>query len=211
MLENVRGLLDAVFDDYRKNIVESLHKLGYVAEWRLLHASDYGVPQLRPRVVFVALKKDAAAHFNWPEAYSQRPPTVGDALVDLMRADGWHGAEQWRQQACEIAPTLVGGSKKHGGPDLGPTRAKKAWAALGVDGMGIANSAPEPDFVGMPRLTVRMAARIQGFPDHWQFSGKKTAAYRQIGNAFPPPVACAVGEKIRIALNAAAKPKLKRA
>ena len=131
--------------------------------------------------------------------------------MDLMQADGWHGAEQWRKHACEIAPTLVGGSKKHGGPDLGPTRAKKAWAAIGVDGMGIANEAPQPDFIGMPRLTVRMAARIQGFPDHWQFSGKKTAAYRQIGNAFPPPVACAVGEQIRLALNAAAKPKLKRA
>ena len=211
MLENVRGLLDAVFDDYRENIVKSLQKLGYTAEWRLLHASDFGVPQLRPRVVFVALKKDAAAYFNWPEAHAQRPPTVGDALVDLMQADGWRGAEQWQKQACEIAPTLVGGSKKHGGPDLGPTRAKKAWAALGVDGMGIANAAPDPDFIGMPRLTVRMAARIQGFPDHWQFSGKKTAAYRQIGNAFPPPVAFAVGEKIRSALNAAAKPKLKRA
>lgn len=56
-----------------------------------------------------------------------------------------------------------------------------------------------------------MTARIQGFPDHWQFSGKKTPAYRQIGNAFPPPVAHAVGKQIQLALNAAAKPKLKRA
>jgi DNA (cytosine-5)-methyltransferase 1 len=77
--------------------------------------------------------------------------------------------------------------------------------------MGIADAPPEKDFIGMPRLTVRMAARIQGFPDHWQFSGKKTAAYRQIGNAFPPPVAHAVGAQILAALNAAAKPKLKRA
>ena len=128
-----------------------------------------------------------------------------------MAANGWQGAKQWRERASDIAPTLVGGSKKHGGPDLGPTRAKKAWASIGVDGMGIANDAPEKDFVGMPRLTVRMAARIQGFPDHWQISGKKTSAYRQIGNAFPPPVACAVGTQIQKALNAAAKPKLKRA
>ncbi len=105
----------------------------------------------------------------------------------------------------------MGGSKKHGGPDLGPTRAKKAWAAIGVDGMGIANEVPSQDFVGMPRLTVRMAARIQGFPDSGLFSGKKTAAYRQIGNAFPPPVACAVGSQILAALNSAAKPKLMRA
>ena len=105
------------------------------------------------------------------------------------------------ESACKRhAPTLVGGSKKHGGPDLGPTRAKKAWATLGVDGMGIWDEAPERDFVGMPRLTTRMAARIQGFPDEWEFFGKKTAAYRQIGNAFPPPVAAAVGRQIRAAL-----------
>jgi DNA (cytosine-5)-methyltransferase 1 len=77
--------------------------------------------------------------------------------------------------------------------------------------MGIANEVPEQDFFGMPRLTVRMAARIQGFPDSWLFSGKKTAAYRQIGNAFLPPVACAVGTQIIAALNSAAKPNLMRA
>lgn len=211
MLENVRGLLDTVFDEYRAKIIGDLKKLGYIAEWRLLNASDFGVPQLRPRVVFVALKKDKAQYFNWPTARITNPPTVGEALFDLMAADGWRGAKKWRDIACDIAPTLVGGSKKHGGPDLGPTRAKKAWASLGVDGMGIADANPEKDFVGMPRLTVRMAARIQGFPDNWLFSGRKTAAYRQIGNAFPPPVACAVGTQISAALCAAAKPKLKRA
>lgn len=211
MLENVRGLLDSVFDEYRAKIISDLKKLGYVAEWRLLNASDFGVPQLRPRVVFVALKSNAAQYFNWPTSAPFAAPTVGDALFDLMSEKSWAGAEQWRDRAGDIAPTLVGGSKKHGGPDLGPTRAKKAWASIGVDGMGIADAAPEKDFVGMPRLTTRMAARIQGFPDYWQFSGKKTAAYRQIGNAFPPPVAYVVGEQIQAALNEAAKPKLKRA
>jgi DNA (cytosine-5)-methyltransferase 1 len=211
MLENVRGILDSVFDEYRAQLVSNLKKLGYVAEWRLLNASEFGVPQLRPRVVFVALKQRAVEHFKWPTALDVPPPTVGEALFDLMSVNGWRGAPQWRERACDIAPTLVGGSKKHGGPDLGPTRAKKAWASIGVDGMGIANEPPEQDFVGMPRLTVRMTARIQGFPDDWQFSGKKTSSYRQIGNAFPPPVARAVGTQIVAALNAAAKPMLKRA
>ena len=53
---------------------------------------------------------------------------------------------------------------------------------------------------GLPRLTLRMTARLQAFPDTWTFAGGKTAAYRQIGNALPPPVARAVGEAILAAL-----------
>jgi DNA (cytosine-5)-methyltransferase 1 len=211
MLENVRGLLDTVFADYRGKIIADLKKLGYIAEWRLLNASDFGVPQLRPRVVFVALKSGISDYFTWPMPYKNPPPTVGAALFDLMTENGWLAADSWREEANDIAPTLVGGSKKHGGPDLGPTRAKKAWAALGVDGMGIADEAPVKEFIGKPRLTIRMTARLQGFPDDWQISGKKTSAYRQIGNAFPPPVACAVGTQIVAALNASAKLRLKRA
>lgn len=204
MLENVRGLLDAVFDDYRKDILDDLRKLGYEAEWRLLNASDFGVPQLRPRVIFVAIRKDLAGGFEWPQSLGIRPPTVGEALYDLMAERGWRIAHRWKEWANDIAPTLVGGSKKHGGPDLGPTRAKRAWATLGVDGHGLADDAPDPEFIGLPRLTTRMAARIQGFPDEWQFSGRKTSAYRQIGNAFPPPVAEAVGRQILQCLNASA-------
>jgi DNA (cytosine-5)-methyltransferase 1 len=205
MLENVRGMLDAIFEDYRKHIKNQLAALGYNTEWRLHNASDYGVSQLRPRVVFVALKREIAHHFSWPAPSQVSPPTVGELLFDLMSEHGWKGALQWRERADDIAPTLVGGSKKHGGPDLGPTRAKKAWAALGVDGHGLADNPPEKDFVGMPRLTVRMTARIQGFPDSWRFAGKKTIAYRQIGNAFPPPVAQAVGASILAALEASSK------
>lgn len=213
MLENVRGLLDPRFAEYRDNVLEVLKKLGYEAHWQLLHASHFGVPQLRPRSILVGLKRDIARHFSWPEAGLIPTPTVGDVLFDLMAANGWKGASDWRVQAQAIAPTLVGGSKKHGGPDLGPTRAKKAWATLGVDGHGLANDAPDAAFVGSPRLTVRMAARIQGFPDTWELVGKKTSAYRQVGNAFPPPVAKAVGIQIAQAINkssAAKVAKIKR-
>lgn len=202
MLENVRGLLDAVFTDYRDKVEKQLKKLGYVPSWRLLNACDFGVSQLRPRVVFVGIQKEFAEHFIWPEPQTIPVATVGELLHDLMRENKWRGADKWRKQANAIAPTLVGGSKKHGGPDLGPTRSKQAWATLGVDGHGLWDDAPPRDFVGMPRLTTRMAARIQGFPDEWQFFGKKTAAYRQIGNAFPPAVAHAVAAKINIAITA---------
>jgi DNA (cytosine-5)-methyltransferase 1 len=196
MIENVRGILDAVFEDYRHYISGEIASLGYWTDWRLLNACDYGVPQLRPRVVFVAIRKDIKTASPWPAPSLLPSPTVADTLTDLLAEKGWGMVKEWSRRANQVAPTIVGGSKKHGGPDLGPTRAKKAWAALGVDGMGIANEAPAPDFVGMPRLTVRMVARIQGFPDSWKFVGSKTAAYRQVGNAFPPPVAAAVGSGI---------------
>ncbi len=210
MLENVRGLLDPVFADYRTGILSTLDKLGYSAEWKLLHASDFGVPQLRPRSILVALKKSMTHEFQWPEPGRVLPPHVGDVLYDLMGADGWAGVDEWRNNASAIAPTLVGGSKKHGGPDLGPTRARKAWAELGVDGRGLADAPPQPGFVGMPRLTIRMTARIQGFPDDWEFAGRKTSAYRQVGNAFPAPVARAVGERIAAAIEATARRSVRR-
>jgi DNA (cytosine-5)-methyltransferase 1 len=202
MLENVRGLLDAVFDDYRNKVEKQLKKMGYTPGWKLLNASDFGVSQLRPRVVFVGIRKELAEKFSWPESMKIEPPTVGELLHDLMEVNRWIGADRWKAQANSIAPTLVGGSKKHGGPDLGPTRAKRAWATIGVDGMGLWDEAPSREFVGMPRLTTRMTARVQGFPDDWQFHGRKTAAYRQIGNAFPPPVAAAVAGRIYAALSA---------
>lgn len=202
MIENVRGFLEAAFEDYREGLRSKLFNMGYMTGWRLLNASDFGVPQLRPRVIIVALRKDLWDRFDWPQVATQNPHTVGESLLSLMGARGWPGAKAWAQHADDIAPTLVGGSKKHGGPDLGPTRAKRAWASLGVDGMGIANDAPgSHDSISLkPRLTVPMVAKIQGFPDDWRIAGRKTAAYRQIGNAFPPPVARAVAVKVMEAL-----------
>ncbi|MEQ9195575.1 MAG: DNA cytosine methyltransferase [Parvibaculum sp.] len=206
MIENVRGFLDPVFSDYREGLKAELKKLGYKTVWHLLNASTFGVPQLRPRVVIVAIEDDKSDLFDWENLPTRAPKTVGETLVDLMSANGWRGAKTWAARANEIAPTIVGGSKKHGGPDLGPTRAKKAWATLGVNGMTIAEEAPESNFAGMPRLTVPMVARLQGFPDNWHFTGRKTAAYRQVGNAFPPPVAQVVAENIGIALQRNSRP-----
>jgi DNA (cytosine-5)-methyltransferase 1 len=205
LLENVRGLSLPRFAAYRQHVLDRLTQLGYVADWRLLHASDFGVPQLRPRFVLVAMRPDDFVYFAWPEP-EDRPQTVGETLFGLMAADGWRGAEGWAKRASDIAPTIVGGSKKHGGPDLGPTRAKRAWREMGVDALGIADAPPSrrDPVTHLPKLTCEMVARLQGWDDvvyKWTFTGRKTANYRQIGNAFPPPVAHAVGEQIRRALD----------
>ena len=200
MLENVRGLIQPRFKAYRDNLDRMFEEMGYRSTWKLLQASDFGVPQLRPRVVCVALRTRLFARFSWenvkPIASNDSTPTVGVALRDLMAADGWTGVEEWITRANKIAPTLVGGSKKHGGPDLGPTRAKRAWAEMGVNAHGLADAPPSNHHHGAPKLTVQMAAVLQGFPPAWKFVGGKTGAYRQVGNAFPPPVAAAVARAI---------------
>lgn len=202
LLENVPGFASDRFLEYRRRLFDNFSKFGYEIQGHVLNACWFGVPQLRPRFVMVAFRGAFPESFVWPEPYEAKPLTVGDTLIDLMSSRQWEGAEKWRRKACGIAPTLVGGSKKHGGPDLGPTRARKRWEAFGVDGLGLADEPPgrEHPTHFTPRLTVRMTARLQGFSDEWHFSGGKTAAYRQVGNAFPPPVAQAVGEAIHFAL-----------
>ena len=211
LLENVRGLSLPRFAAYRQHVLDRLAELGYAADWRLLHAADYGVPQLRPRFVLVAMRPEDFAYFSWPEP-AGRPPTVGETLHDLMAARGWPGASVWAARANDIAPTIVGGSKKHGGADLGPTRAKRAWREMGVDALGVADAAPSADdpVTLLPKLTCEMVARLQGWNDaeyRWTFTGRKTSSYRQIGNAFPPPVAHALGESIRRALDHEGPPR----
>ncbi|WP_328446193.1 DNA cytosine methyltransferase [Amycolatopsis sp. NBC_00438] len=203
LLENVRGLSLPRFAGYRQHVLDQLAEFGYIGEWRLLQASDFGVPQLRPRFVLVAFKPDDAAYFHWPEPQGDAP-TVGETLRELMGSRGWKHLDAWVSAANKIGPTIVGGSKKHGGADLGPTRAKRAWAQLGVDALGVANEPPGPDdeFAVGPKLTTEMVELIQGFPGTgaWDFLGKKTSRYRQIGNAFPPRVAEEIGKAIFAAL-----------
>ncbi|MFE1550502.1 DNA cytosine methyltransferase [Streptomyces sp. NPDC058718] len=217
MIENVRGLLEPErkFRYYRNHIKNRLRKSGYViCGWRVLEAQNFGVPQLRPRAILVAIREDEYRGFSWPEPQAEIATVAKKLGPSMARRLGGKDSPryvEWLKKAGlgTVAPTLVGGSKKHGGADLGPTRAKKAWAALGVDAMGVANDEdkmvdPDRDLGTLergPKLTVAQAAIIQGFPETWEFKGGgKTARYRQVGNAFPAPVAAAVGESIREAL-----------
>lgn len=206
MLENVRGLSGPRFAAYRQRVIDRLAQMGYVGEWKLLTSADFGVPQLRPRFVLVAMRLEDQRHFYWPSPTVEQHVSVGETLRDLMASRGWKHADEWARLADGIGPTIVGGSKKHGGADLGPTRAKLKWAELFVDGKGVVDVAPDAEAPSaretMPRLTVEMVARIQGWKaeDDWKFAGRKTSQYRQVGNAFPPPVAKAIGEAIIAAL-----------
>ncbi|MEU5410572.1 DNA cytosine methyltransferase [Streptomyces clavifer] len=202
LIENVKGILQTRLDDYRTNVLRRLTDLGYVASWRLLRSCDFGVPQLRPRAALVAMHPEPFTHFVWPTPTScpDTAPSVGSVPYPSMASHGWELAREWADSAARIAPTLYGGSRKHGGADLGPSRARRAWAALGVNGSSVADTPPLPGTPLPVRLTAAQMALLQGFPADWVITGRKTAAYRQVGNAFPPPVAAAVGLSIAAAL-----------
>ncbi|MFJ1645849.1 DNA cytosine methyltransferase [Streptomyces sp. NPDC088258] len=215
VIENVPGLLSAPeFAPIRDLISNELKHLGYRFRWFLLNAADFGVPQNRRQGLLVALKERHFDAFRPPEPTVRDHLSVGRALHRSMATGGWREADRWAAQARSPAPTLVGGSERRGGADLGPTGTRNAWARMGVDGSSVADNVPGADFIwapeagrhGMVRITTDQAALLQGFPSHWEFAGKKTARYRQIGHASPPPVAKALGLMIRAALSTMASP-----
>jgi Site-specific DNA methylase len=203
LFENVPDLVDSPeFSADRAWIDRELHDAGFRTSWRILNASDFGVPQNRKSGFLVALQDPYFERFSWPLSKGEPPPTVGEVLGPSMSSSGWPGADRWVKNADRIAPALVGGSDRRGGADLGPTGSKKAWAALGVNGNSLGDEPPGTDFPAdePPKLTVEQAAAIQAFPDQWKLFGGKTSRYRQVGHAMPPPLAAAVGRALATAL-----------
>ncbi|MFE2010198.1 DNA cytosine methyltransferase [Streptomyces sp. NPDC059491] len=209
LIENVPDLVTkATYGPIREYITEELVHLGYDLHWFVLNAVDFGVAQDRKEGVVVAFRDGRLDAFTPPTASVTRHRTVGEVLGASMAARGWSQASSWAAQADRPAPTLVGGSWNRGGADLGPTGSKRAWARMGVDGGTVADDVPGPDFdwdpslgrPGMMPLTVPQAAALQGFPPSWGFAGRKTARYRQVGHATPPPVGRMLGEAIGTAL-----------
>ncbi|HTE34372.1 MAG TPA: DNA (cytosine-5-)-methyltransferase, partial [Chryseolinea sp.] len=88
MLENVKGLLSSKFSAYREEIILQLNQLGYKCEWKIFNSSDYGVSQLRPRAVLVAIKKRYFPYFKWPKQQKKPPQTVGELLFGEMASLG---------------------------------------------------------------------------------------------------------------------------
>lgn len=209
LIDNVPDIVTAEkYSQLRNFIRHELEDLGYNCQFFVLNAADFGLPQDRKHGFLLALDSVAATRFRIPVPSPHPRVTVGEALVASMQSGGWDDAGRWAEQARIIAPTLVGGSWDRGGADLGPTGTKRAWARIGVDGATLGDIVPGIDFEwapqtgrhGMVRLTVDQTAILQGFPSDWHVLGGKTAQYRQIANAVPPPLAFALGESIATAM-----------
>ncbi|MFJ2895724.1 DNA cytosine methyltransferase [Streptomyces sp. NPDC087218] len=210
LIENVPGLAHSSrYQQFRDFARTELTHLGYACSWFVVNAVDFGVPQNRRQGLLMAVERQHAESFRVPAPTVQQPTTVGDALGPSMASRGWQDAVRWAAQADQPAPTLVGGSKNRGGADLGPTGAKRKWATMGVNGHTVGDEVPDADFVWAPergkdnmvKITPEQAALLQGFPDSWEIAGRKTARYRQIGHATPPPVGKALGRAVAAALN----------
>lgn len=209
LVENVPTLADPdKFRDFHEFARAELEHLGYEFSWSVLNAADFGVPQDRKHGVLVAVRRRWFPFFRAPSPTVARHTSVGETLAPSMRSRGWRDADRWAAQAIGLAPTLVGGSKNRGGADLGPTGAKKKWATMGVDAHTLGDRTPGPDFewdpelgrAGMVKITIEQAALLQGFPEVWEITGKKTARYRQVGHATPSPVGEALGRALAEAL-----------
>ncbi len=194
VIENVRGLLFRN-RDYLGKVADELRRLGYEVDARLLNARDYGAPQNRERVVIVAHK----GGWEWPEPVIAEPVTAGQAIEDsaetapgdakfLTESMDRYVAEYERRSHC-VNPR-----------DLHMDRPART---LTCRNLGAATADMQrirlPD--GRRRmLTVREGARLQGFPDWFEFAGTRYEQTEQIGNAVSPLMALALGRQVARAL-----------
>lgn len=201
MLENVDGFSNKRHILYRADIFDRLKELGYEGRLFPIAACDYGLAQLRPRVVLVAFRDGLMSKFRMPPILTRTPVTLGEQLLDLVSENGWEYAEKWAERANRPGFTLTGASEQVGRSGFATGHQIKRWESLGIDATLLASKAPGRGRNYEPfRLTLRMGARLQNFPDRYNFGRDKGQARRQIANAFPPILAQAVGLAIRAVL-----------
>lgn len=211
--ENVEGFASRGNADQRAELYDRFRSLGYESQVFSISGSDLGLPQERKRVAFVGFRDVPLHRFRLPPKLPHLRTTIGEALLDLVAADGWEGAEDWAAtKGAGLGLTIIGGSKQTGRYGFASWWMFPRWEELGIDAVEIAAEPPSSDHPrdGSFRLTLEMAARLQGFPDGWPFqdpSSRKgeTAKYRphikrQIANALPPVMARAIGLSIYAAL-----------
>lgn len=227
IMENVPGLLSAQNGEYVKTIVEFFNEHGFRTEYKVINAADYGAPQLRKRFILIGTKTDLiipfpkAKYFENPESYQKGYRTVGEVITDLANEATLgkiknHDAPSHNKVVAERYSYIKEGEKmdvnalpphlrigtKTGKPVSNFSHVYKRLdrnkpSSTIVPGH---NALPVHPFLNRT-LTVREAARIQTFPDRFEFVGPIINQCLQVGNAFPCIVAQTFGERLRTVIN----------
>ena len=240
IFENVRGLLSTKNLDGSllvDSIVDTLEDLdpGYNVEYKLLRASEYGVPQQRYRVIFVGVRKDLGIQFEFPAPTHQLDDPslmVGSILKNIEGLPNQDEVWELSPQSKEMVPMIrEGGSWKDIPYENLPPRLKRIrddmkkyrapnfyrrFSREEINGTITAAATPENCGILHPiedrRYSVREVARIQSFPDDFEFVGTSIQSkYMMLGNAVPPRLGKVVGEAILEMLNQVDKEKMKMA
>lgn len=207
LAENVRGILSHNKGRTLETIIDVLSDLGYNVQYRLLNAVNFGVPQKRERVLIVGTLD--GYDFRFPEE-EEGVVTLKEALKDVPQSQGMQYSENrrkilelvppggcWRDLPEKIQKEFMGKSYYSGGGRTGMAR-RLSWdepsLTLTTSPSQKQTERCHPEEVRP--FTVREYARIQTFPDTWEFIGSMSDQYKQIGNAVPVTFARKVGQSI---------------
>jgi DNA (cytosine-5)-methyltransferase 1 len=212
MVENVKGLLSHNRGETLKGVIELFENGGqYRVKYKVLNAKDYSVPQKRERVFIIGVRSDITAEFDYPSPHPV-PVVLQDVLVNVPVS---HGAVYPPAKRAVMDLVPQGGCWVNLPPDIQAEYMGAASMAAGGGKRGIARrlamTEPSLTLTTSPAqkqterchpletrpLTVREYARIQTFPDSYEFKGGMGAQYKQIGNAVPVKLAKAMGERLK--------------
>lgn len=183
--ENVKGLLTLHKGSIIAKVIKAFEDAGYIVKKQLIRCADYGVPQKRERVIIVGVRKDIKQKYIFPEAPNEnnwQPLSV--AVHNLAIEDKKYYFSEKAVQGMKNAKNNMkrGLAQNLDEPCLTVTSHLAKVSLNSRDPVLLVD--PEKELYR--RFTPREAARIQSFPDSFQFAGSETDAYRQIGNAIPP-------------------------
>ena len=211
--ENVKGLLNHDDGNTLRTMLNVLDELGYDVAYRVLRAQYLDVAQKRERLVIIGLRRDFHGDFFFPKEQAYIVP-IRTALKDVPPSNGAKYTEKkkqlmaqipeggyWRDLSDEMQREYMGASYFHGGGKTGMAR-RLSWdePALTLTCNPAQKQTERCHPAETRPLNVREYARIQSFPDDWQFSGSTNVQYKQIGNAVPVNLAYHIGRCVRAML-----------
>lgn len=200
--ENVKGLASMEGGAVLRRIVADFEELGYEVRHRVVNAADYGVPQARQRIIIFGARGGIPDGVAFPPPPTHADPAVagmlglrpwlgvGEALARIPEP-GSPGADAWANHEGSRYKLTFNGHLGHRRID--PARPAPTVTARGDDRGGVVVLHHPGNH---RRMTARELAAVQSFPDHFEFHGSKTSAYRQIANAVPPGLGLAIGRML---------------